>query len=55
VLDAFFRAHRPERVVALVHPGNAASRRVLEKLGMRAQRRVVVQGGEAMMYALERP
>jgi RimJ/RimL family protein N-acetyltransferase/N-acetylglutamate synthase-like GNAT family acetyltransferase len=49
-LDAL-RPHRPERVVALVHPENTASRRVLEKLGMRADRRVAVQGGEALLYA----
>ena len=53
-LDALFRAHQPERAVALADPGNAASRRVLEKLGMRADRRVVVQGVEAVMYAMPR-
>lgn len=54
-LDTLFRRHRPERSVALVHPENAASRRVLEKVGMRAECQVVVNGVAALMYAIERP
>ena len=53
-LAALLRAHRPERAVALVHLEHVACRRVLEKLGMRAERSVVVQGDEAVMYAAQR-
>lgn len=51
-LDALVQAQRPARVVALVRPEHVASRRVLEKLGMREQRRVVVNGVEVVLYAI---
>jgi ribosomal-protein-alanine N-acetyltransferase len=51
-LDALLRRQRPARVVALVRPEHAASRRVLEKLGMREERRVVTGGFEAALYAI---
>ena len=50
-LDALFRQHRPARAVALVRPEHAASRRVLEKVGMREERRVVASGVEMALYA----
>jgi len=44
------------RVVALVAPGNAASIRILEKLGMRCEGTVPFSaaGGESLFYVLER-
>jgi RimJ/RimL family protein N-acetyltransferase len=52
-LDALFRRReRPARAIALVRPEHAASRRVLDKLGMREQRRVVVSGAEVALYAI---
>jgi ribosomal-protein-alanine N-acetyltransferase len=51
VLAALFAMHRPERAIALVDPRHVACRRVLEKIGMRAERRVVVAGAEAVLYA----
>jgi len=50
-LDALFRRHGPTRAIALVRPEHAASRRVLEKVGMRDQRGVVVHGVEVVLYA----
>jgi [ribosomal protein S5]-alanine N-acetyltransferase len=44
----------PERVVALVRPEHAASRRVLEKLGMREAEHTVVSGVGVLLYALAR-
>jgi ribosomal-protein-alanine N-acetyltransferase len=54
-LDALFARHRPERAVALVRPEHAASRRVLEKVGLREERRVVVRGVEMALYAIAAP
>jgi ribosomal-protein-alanine N-acetyltransferase len=51
-LDALFRRHAPARAVALVRPEHAASRRVLEKLGLREQGRVGVRGIEVALYAI---
>jgi ribosomal-protein-alanine N-acetyltransferase len=55
VLAALFAMHRPERAIALVDPRHVACRRVLEKIGMRAERRVVVAGAEAVLYATGAP
>jgi len=52
-LDALFRRHRPARAIALVRPEHAASRRVLEKVGMREERRVRVSGVEVALYAID--
>jgi RimJ/RimL family protein N-acetyltransferase len=42
------------RIVALVHPGNAASLRVIEKLGMTEERRTTSRHGTpVVVYALE--
>ena len=48
VLDA-------ERVVALVEPDNAASRRVLEKVGMTPLATRTAYGRPHVLYAVERP
>jgi len=51
-LDALFRRQRPARAIALVRPEHAASRRVLEKLGMREEGRVAVTEVEVALYAV---
>jgi RimJ/RimL family protein N-acetyltransferase len=52
-LDALFRRReRPPRAIALVRPEHAASRRVLEKVGMREERRIVVNGADVALYAI---
>jgi ribosomal-protein-alanine N-acetyltransferase len=51
-LDALFRRHQSARAVALVRPEHAASRRVLEKVGLREQRLVAAQGVEVALYAI---
>jgi RimJ/RimL family protein N-acetyltransferase len=42
------------RIMAMVHPDNVASVRVLEKLGMTCERSVEDQWGPALYYGLER-
>jgi RimJ/RimL family protein N-acetyltransferase len=39
------------RLVCLILPGNAPSRRVAEKIGMRPERRLAVEHGHALLYA----
>jgi ribosomal-protein-alanine N-acetyltransferase len=41
-----------ERIVAVTRPGNVASQRVLEKIGMRYEREVQYYGVDALGYAL---
>jgi RimJ/RimL family protein N-acetyltransferase len=41
-----------ERLISLIHPENAASIRVAEKLGERYEREVVVSGRPARLYAV---
>jgi ribosomal-protein-alanine N-acetyltransferase len=53
-LDALFRRVDPARVVALVRPEHAASRRVLEKLGMLEAERHTVSGVDVLFYELLR-
>ena len=48
----FHRRERPARAAALVRPEHMASRRVLEKVGMRDERRVVASGVEVAPYAI---
>ncbi len=50
-LDYAFTAAGLERVIAVAHPGNAASIRVLEKLGMRADGVGHYYGAELVRYA----
>lgn len=54
-LGALFRGHHPGRAVALVRPEHAASRRVLEKVGMREEGRGVVNGIDVALYAIAAP
>ena len=49
--DGFERAGL-ERIVAVAHPGNRASRRVMEKLGMRYERDAVHKGIGVVLYAI---
>ena len=42
------------RLVAVIHPDHAASRRVAEKIGMRDEETTVFQGDPAVIYATER-
>jgi ribosomal-protein-alanine N-acetyltransferase len=42
------------RIVAVAHPENVASQRVLEKLGMRFERMTTCDGGPARLYAVVR-
>lgn len=40
------------RLIAIIHPDNRASRRVAEKIGLRAEKRATVHGGrDAVIYA----
>jgi ribosomal-protein-alanine N-acetyltransferase len=43
-----------ERIVAIARPANAASRRVLEKLGMRLVKTTEWDGGPVVWYEIER-
>ncbi|MBI4635463.1 MAG: GNAT family N-acetyltransferase [Candidatus Rokubacteria bacterium] len=43
-----------ERIVAVTRPEHAASRRVMEKLGMAYEREVEVYGFRAVLYAISR-
>jgi ribosomal-protein-alanine N-acetyltransferase len=49
-----FEAARLPRIVAVTRPGHAASRGVMEKLGMRYEREVEVFGIHAVLYAIGR-
>lgn len=42
------------RIIGITRPANAASRRILEKLGMRYEREVEIFGIEAVLYGLSR-
>jgi RimJ/RimL family protein N-acetyltransferase len=42
------------RIVAVTHPENLASQRVLEKVGMRFERMTDYEGAQARLYAIER-
>ncbi len=54
VLAYGFDTCRLPRVVAVVRPENAASRHVLEKIGMRQQRTGQFYGVEAQLFTVER-
>ena len=41
-------------MIAVAHVENVASIRIMEKLGMRYERRVVAYGKESVLYAAER-
>ncbi len=44
-----------EQIIALVHPGNLASRRVIEKCGLRHKENITLWGIELMRFRIERP
>lgn len=44
-----------ERIIGIIHPGNAASRRVLEKVGMKPEGPARYFGMDCERYALARP
>ncbi|MGH9594201.1 MAG: GNAT family N-acetyltransferase, partial [Bryobacteraceae bacterium] len=52
--DAFGRVRLP-RLVAIARPENAASRRIMEKLGMAFEREHVHRGIPVVLYAISRP
>ena len=55
-LDQAFTTVDLDRVVSLIRPANAASRRVAEKLGLTLERTLVDPGGGAVcVYAVARP
>ena len=43
-----------DRIVAVTHPENVASQRVLEKVGMRYERMAIHDGVRVRLYAIER-
>lgn len=48
-----FEELRLDRIVAVADEENVASRRVLEKIGMRYERRTEYMGHDALLYAAE--
>ena len=51
--DAFYRVGLA-RIIAIAHPDNRASRRIMEKLGMHYQRDTVRRGFPVVLYTIER-
>jgi RimJ/RimL family protein N-acetyltransferase len=51
---AFQRLKRPH-VSSLIRPGNAASIRVAEKLGMKLERTIDFRGSDVLVYGRDRP
>jgi len=49
-----FRDLKLDRVISLIHPDNAASRRVAEKIGMLFERKTVFKGFPTLVFALSR-
>jgi len=52
--DYAFERLRYRRVISLIDPGNIASRRVAEKLGMHVEKQVEKWNKQVVVYALER-
>jgi [ribosomal protein S5]-alanine N-acetyltransferase len=52
-LDHGFGPLDLKRIVAASHPGNEASQRVLEKLGMRCEGETELDGTRVLLYAIE--
>jgi len=50
-----FEVVRVPAVVGIVHPGNEASKRILEKLGLRETRRTRYFGMDVIRYEIARP
>jgi RimJ/RimL family protein N-acetyltransferase len=55
VRDVAFGRFGVSRLVAIIHPDHAASRRVAEKIGMQEERTTVFEGEPTVIYALGRP
>lgn len=53
-VDLAFGAVGERHVVAIIDPGNAASRRVAVKLGLRLEQKTVVHGRRVVVYGEER-
>lgn len=49
-----FRDHGLDRIVAVAHTGNWASRRIMEKLGMRFEKTEFHYGDECAFYAISK-
>lgn len=54
-IDAGFRRLGLERIVAICHPDHAASRHVMEKLGMTFERRGRHYGMDTLLYRIQKP
>ena len=54
VRDHAFRDLNLSRVISLIHPENAASRRVAEKCGCNFERKTVFKGSPALVFAISR-
>jgi len=54
VRDHAFRDLNLSRVISLIHPENAASRRVAEKCGCNFERKTVFKGFPALVFAISR-
>jgi len=54
VRDHAFGDLKLPRVISLIHPDNAASRRVAEKIGMQFKRKTVFKGFPTQIFALNR-
>ena len=52
--DGFGRAGL-QRIVAIAHPDNRASRHVMEKLGMAFERNTLYKGIDVVLYAIHVP
>lgn len=53
-IDHGFRNHGLERIVAVAHTGNLASRHIMEKLGMTYEKLEEHYGAECAFYAISR-
>lgn len=54
VRDHAFGDLKLPRLISLVHPENAPSRRVAEKNGMRVEKEILFKGFPTLMYAISR-
>lgn len=54
-MDAAFRVLGVDHVISIIHPANAASIRVAERLGETFERTTVLNGTEVRIYGIHRP
>ena len=52
--DYAFRDLKLRRVISLIHPDNAPSRRVAEKIGMKIEKETVFRGFPTLVFAITR-